>query len=247
MYIDSLSVALNNTGVGCHYKGSLNHIAYADDMVLLSPTPFGLQTLLDVCAKLANELDIVYNTRKTVCMALRPKMFKNMVLPKFKLCDGELKFVSEYKYLGLMMSDNSSDNLEIQQQYRLLCCRANSLIRKFGMCSYQVKRFLFMTYCSSVYCCHLWRVYSASVLNKFKVCLNNAARMFFGYDKFCSASAMYVCEGIDNFDVMFRKASWGFVQRIRASENRIINALVSSDVSCSSTFVARWNRALLTT
>ena len=113
------------------------------------------------------------------------------------------------------------------------------------MCSYHVKKYLFTTYCATVYCAHLWRVYSASVIKKFKVCLNNAARIFFGYDRFCSASAMYVCEGIDNFDVMYRKAAWSFMQRLCASENVIIAVLVKSDIAHRSPLRAAWNEALL--
>ena len=169
-----------------------------------------------------------------------------MKLPQFTLCSTVLSFVCAYKYLGFLMSDDTSDNLEVQQQYRLLCCRTNSLIRKFSMCSYAVKRYLFTTYCAIVYCVQLWRVYSASVLKKFKVCLNNAARMFFGYSRYCSASAMYVCEGIDNFDMMFRKAAWIFIQRLRSSTNIVINSLVNSDVGIRSAFRATWNSALLT-
>ena len=246
LYTDDLSTHLNMTGVGCHYLGSVNHVAYADDMILLSPTPFGLQTLLNTCDRFAKDHDIAYNTKKTVCMVMRPKMFKNMVLPQFTLCGTALSFVSNYKYLGFLISDDTSDNLEVQQQYRLLCCRTNSLIRKFSMCTYAVKRYLFTTYCATVYCVHLWRVCSVSVLKKFKVCLNNAARMFFGYARYCSASAMYVCEGIDNFDTLFRKAAWNFLQRLCSSTNIVLNSLVNSDVGRHSAFRALWNSALLT-
>ena len=179
LYIDCLSSALDKTGVGCRYLGSMNHFAYADDFVLLSPTPFGLQTLLDTCGRFSEEHDLMYNTKKTVCMVLRPKCFKNMTLPKFTLCGSVLSYVSQCKYLGFQMSDDSSDNAEIRQQHRLLCCRTNSLLRKFAMCSYSVKRHLFSSYCASVYCVYLWRVYNASVFKKFKVCLNNAVRLFF--------------------------------------------------------------------
>ena len=244
-YTNSLSNALDRTGVGCRYLGSMNHIAYADDMVLLSPSPFGLQTLLNTCDRFAKDHDIVYNTKKTVCMVMRPKTLKNLMQPRFTLCGTILTFVNEYKYLGFRMSDKSCDNSEIQQQYRMLCCRTNSLIRKFSMCSYSVKRFLFTTYCATVYCVQLWRVYTVSVLKKFKVCLNNAARIFFGYPRFCSASAMYVSECIDNYDVMFRKAAWGFIQRLRSSDNCIINSLVDSDLGSRSALRATWDRALM--
>ena len=212
VYVDDLSQALDSTGVGCHYLGSVNHITYADDMVLLSPTPYGLQTLLNVCEQYAIDHDICYNTKKTVCMVLKPKLHRSLSLPKFSICKTELSYVHEYRYLGYQLSENCSDNYEIGKQYRLLCCRTNSLIRKFSMCSYDIKKFLFKAYCATVYCVHLWCVYNVSVLRKFKVCLNNAARMFFGYDKFCSASSMYVCEGLDSFETMFRKAAWNFLQ-----------------------------------
>ena len=243
LYTNSLSAALDDTGVGCHYLGSVNHVAYADDMILLAPTPFGLQTL--TCYRFSVEHDIVYSTKKTVCMVRCPKVFKKMSLPQFMLCDTILGFVKSFKYLGFLMSDDMCDNLEIQQQYRMLCCRTNSLIRKLSMCSYPVKRYVFTSYCATVYCVHIWRVYRASVVKKFKVCLNNAARIFFGYDRFCSASAMYVCEHAANLDVVLRKAAWGFLRRICSSRNNIIRSLVDSDLGKSSAFRALWNRALL--
>ena len=64
LYTNSLSAALDDTGVGCHYLGSVNHVAYADDMILLAPTPFGLQTLLDTFYRFSIEHDIMYNTKK---------------------------------------------------------------------------------------------------------------------------------------------------------------------------------------
>ena len=108
-----------------------------------------------------------------------------------------------------------------------------------------LKKFLYMSYCATVYCLHHWHVFNVSVINKFKVCLNNAARMFFGYERFCSASAMHVREGIDSFDVMFRKSSWIFLRRLGLTKNTVLSALVNSDVSIRSRYRAVWNRALL--
>ena len=90
------------------------------------------------------------------------------------------------------ISNDSSkcDDLELRHQYRLLCCRANSLIRKFAMCSYNVKQFLYTTYCSNISGVQLWHSHRASVLRKFIVCFNNAVRMFFGYDRFLSESTL---------------------------------------------------------
>ena len=246
VYTDGLSKLLSRCGYGCHYQGSVNHLYYADDMVLLSPTPFGLQQLLDICEKYAREHDILFNSTKTVCMAMLPKGFREMHLPVLSLCGQMLSFVSAYKYLGYQVSSdfNRADDLEIRQQYRALCCRANSLIRKFAICAPHVKKYLYNTYCSNVSNVHLWHSYHMSDLSKFKVCFNNAARMFFGYERFCSASDMFTQERIDGFGAVYRKAVWNFVSRLSMSENRIISSLFNSDLKCSSSIRRMWSRAL---
>lgn len=248
VYIDDLSESLDNSEVGCRYLGSVNHLCYADDMVLLSPTPHGLQKMLDICTDYANSHDILFNTKKSVCMAVLPKLFKHMILPDIVLCGSVLSYIDSYKYLGYHISNTSSksDDLELGHQYRLLCCRANSLVRRFAMCSYDVKRFLYSTYCSNITGVQLWHSYRASVLRKFMVCFNNAVRMFFGYDRFCSASSMFVGERIDNFNAMHRKAVFGFMTRLGKSSNCVVSALFDSDLAYYSSVRKAWSAALHT-
>ena len=144
VYTDELSRRLDSSGVGCHYLGSVNHLCYADDMVLVAPTPQGLQKMLDICADFADTHDVLFNTKKTVCMALLPNMFKDMLLPDIVLRGNVLSYVDKYKYLGFYLSNASkSEDLELCHQYRLLCCRTNSLVRKFSLCIYHVKRYLY--------------------------------------------------------------------------------------------------------
>ena len=70
--------------------------------------------------------DIKYNTKKTVCLIVRPKWLKNLKAPELSLSVTILKVVNDYKYFGLYLTDNLRDDLEIQQQYRMLCSRTNS-------------------------------------------------------------------------------------------------------------------------
>ena len=50
VYIDRLHVKLATVNVGC-YAGEVfvGRIAYADDLVLLAPTPSAMRTLLQIC------------------------------------------------------------------------------------------------------------------------------------------------------------------------------------------------------
>ena len=246
VYTDGLSTLLDQSGVGCHYLGSLNHLYYADDMVILSPTPHGLQKLLNICSEYAKDHDILFNTKKTVCMSMLPAIFRNISLPDIFLCDSALSYVDEYKYLGYRITSTRAkvDDHEICHQYRSLCCRANSLSRKFALCSYSVKKYLYNTYCSNISYMHLWHSYHISIIRKFKVCYNNAARMFLGYPKYCSASGMFVQEGVNGFDAAYRKAVWNFLSRLGNSENRIMSTLYDGDIARTSPMRKAWSVAL---
>ena len=43
VYIDELFERFDMSGVGCRYLGTINHLCYANDIVLVSPTPQGFQ------------------------------------------------------------------------------------------------------------------------------------------------------------------------------------------------------------
>ena len=70
--------------------------------------------------------------------------------------------------------------------------------------------------------------------------------MFFGYERFCSASNMFVYERIYNFGAMYRKAVFQFMRRLGQSDNRIVAALFSSDLAYVSSMRKVWSTALHT-
>ena len=50
LYIDDLIQRLNRSNTGCNLNGQMiNNLGYADDMTLLSPSPKGLQALVNIC------------------------------------------------------------------------------------------------------------------------------------------------------------------------------------------------------
>ena len=79
----------------------INHLFYADDAVIMAPSPAALQLLLDICDRFAQSNDMVYNAKKTVCMAILPKRLKKINVPNLYLTVSCLKWVHEHKYLGL--------------------------------------------------------------------------------------------------------------------------------------------------
>jgi hypothetical protein len=62
VYMDSLSVQLNDAKVGCYVNNHMyNHLIYADDTVIIAPSAPALQKLLDICDNFSSECDIKYN------------------------------------------------------------------------------------------------------------------------------------------------------------------------------------------
>ena len=53
VYADELNDMLKQSKLGCHFAGvCVNHVSYADDMVLLAPSAKALQALLNICSDL---------------------------------------------------------------------------------------------------------------------------------------------------------------------------------------------------
>ena len=86
-------------------------LAYADDPVLLAPSWRALQCLLKAVEAAGVNINMTFNTRKTVCMVFNPadrsKIMANS-FPAFTLCDCCLKFVNKFKYLGHIIDNSSS-------------------------------------------------------------------------------------------------------------------------------------------
>ena len=90
------------------------------------------------------------------------------------------------------------------KQMRGLYARANSVLRKFAACSFDVKLRLFQAFCTSFYCAHMWYKFTKYAISKVRVAYNNVFRLLFGY-RSCSASEIFVNNIIYNFEDRLRK------------------------------------------
>ena len=162
VYMDDLSNKSNNVNAGS-IKGSslINHLMYADDLVLMAPSSMGLSMSLSVCSEYGIEHDIKYNSTKSNVMIFSCKKFKDIHIPNFLLNGETLPRVSKYKYLEHIITEDLCDNDDISRQYKKIYAQGNALIRTFYMCPESVKCTLFKSYCTSLYTCKLWFCYRA--------------------------------------------------------------------------------------
>ena len=83
VYLDHLSIKLNDIKVGCTISTTLiNHLMYADDL-LLSPSAMGLSLLLSLYGI---EHDMNYNSAKSNVMIFRCNKMKDERYSYTKLC-----------------------------------------------------------------------------------------------------------------------------------------------------------------
>ena len=240
-YINDLNIKLADANVGCQLNGtSMNNFSYADDMCVISPSVAGLRKLLSICEEYASEHDIIFNAKKSMCMIFKTKTMKIYNMPKFYLSGNVLEFVDEFKYLGHMVCSDLNDDCDIKRQYQSICRKVNMLKRKFYKCSIDVKIQLFQSYCMNVYCVSLWSTHHVASLKRMQVMYNNAFRIIMGYEYNCSASNMFVSNRVLSFKECMRKSMFGLFNRLKCSDNSLVNSVLSSDLLFTSKLLHRW-------
>ena len=152
-YLYDLSNELNNIKAGC-YIGEvlLNHLMFADGICVFCPSVRWLQRKPDVYRAYAESKGIIFNFNKTVCLKFKAKSAKSTGTPFLTLGDQNVKSVNQYKYLGIALDAELSDEKDIQRQQRCYqYCAANKLQTFFSRCSNAVKNVLFRSFCTPMY------------------------------------------------------------------------------------------------
>ena len=114
---------------------------------------------------------------------------KKFDVPSFKINGETIQEVDNVKYLGHFISNTLRDDKDILRQCRQLYARGNMLLRKFYMCSTEVKLTLLRTFCSPMYTAQLWRNFTVASIHRLHVAYNNVFRlkMYNQFDCFCSS------------------------------------------------------------
>ena len=177
MYIDPLLYKLQKYGKGCNI-GNLcaNSFAYADDIVLLSPSCTALKGLVNICEIFARDTKMKFNPEKCTLLIFskNPNFYVNNI--KIILDGCEIKNVLNEKHLGHNFDAsfvNSFNLINFQNVTNDLKVRTNAIINNFRPISWQAKVKLFNSQCSSLYGSQLWRLDDKNVANlctTWKVC-----------------------------------------------------------------------------
>ena len=178
VYVDDLIKELRQSGHGI-YVGTVfvGCILYADDIVLLSGSCYGLQKMTDLCINYGDRFGMRFNPSKsqtTVFGGRAPSCFV------VNLNDTPVPYVDKVKYLGVFI--NSRTN----------CVDPSAALRKFFGCFNNIMSvlgygrdemlavYLAKTYCLPIllYGCEIWHM-APSDKRKIDVAWNNCFRKIF--------------------------------------------------------------------
>ena len=230
-YIRELLMELELTQLGCNVGGMLiNTLAYADDIVLLAPSWRALQKLIDVLFVHSTKIDMLCNTQKSVCMVFNPRDRNKLVstsYPNFTLGSSLLQFASAFKYLGHMITNDLSDDTDIEREVRNMFVRTNILARRFSRCSMYVKVALFRAYCISLYDAALWKRYKQGSMHKLSSCYNKCVKIFFNYRRRDSMTQILFNLSLPCFKTIVVNSSVVFARCYAKCRNSIIQHLYS--------------------
>ena len=245
VYMDDLSIALN----GCHTgyvmdNIPVNHLLYADDLVVFAPSISGLRELLKVCDVFADSHDIKYNPNKSQVLISRGKFLSGVTIPPFCIGGSCIPETDTVKYLGHFICNTMRDDTDILRQMRQLYARANVLARKFYMCTDEVTITLFRTFCCNLYTCQLWWNFTQAAMRKINVAYNNAFRMIMKLPRYCSASNMFAMCNVPSCQAVMRNLVYIFTIRVDRSENKLICAIGNSDMRYQSRIKKHWMSSL---
>ena len=109
VYVNDLEYNMRNTGAGVTVNDmKIFLLLYADDAVIFSETPTGLQSGINELQKYCERWKLPLNTTKYRIVVFRKG--NRPVSFQWKYDEDNLESVSKIKYLGLMISSNGSFN-----------------------------------------------------------------------------------------------------------------------------------------
>ena len=163
IYADIILNLLKDSGVGCYWDGLfVGALGYADDLILLAPSPSALRLMLNLCESFAYSYGLKFNASKTQLIRFGLSL-SNTCNARIVFCGEQLVFLNTVCHLGHHLSYKLSDDEDINRKCHDFLKKANILLVNFKFCSPSTLTFLFRSFCLSLYGCALWRLDSKSI------------------------------------------------------------------------------------
>ena len=154
-YVDDLLLQLEKASIGCYWKHHyLGAVCYADDIVLLAPSPSALRLMLLMCSDFAKSHSLTFNAAKT--QLIKFSRCSSSSTAEFVFGGQKLAFCEYVSHLGHILSRDLSDDADIVSIKKDMCQKANYMLYTFAPCDPFTKSRLLESFCMSLYGSALW-------------------------------------------------------------------------------------------
>ena len=152
IYMDQLLTRLHNSPYGCEInRVFMGAFAYADDLILLSPTVHGTRCMLNICETYGQDFNVMFNPSKSkliVRTTNEHRMLADSISLKFM--NGRIDTVLSEKHLGNLIGNVKQTDIvnHILQEFRH---KTNFVKYHFKNLPVNIMYSLFKTHCMPLY------------------------------------------------------------------------------------------------
>ena len=232
IYIDELLVDLKRSRIGCsigsEYYGAF---AYADDIVILAPSPSGLRLMLRKCEDFAGCHGLSFNPLKTQLIQFRWHSH-HRIHPTINFCGQNLHLQEDVVHLGHILTFNLSDEKDIKFRCQDMVRKANSILCSFPKLSPQVLTYLYSAFCLSLYGCALWNV-SSKHIQALEISFNKILRRIWNLPYNSHTRIVQQTAGLSSvFNLILKRCNSLFKMSQKCSSLFVKNIFLKSSTCC---------------
>ena len=166
---------------------------------------------MEVCTDYAATHYVVFNSNKTKTLYFSSKYLKIRNESVLTVNNQPVRFVKSVTYLGVTITDNLSEDMDIRPRVSSIYCTANMLRSRFFKCSANVTNILFRHFCTCMYGINLWSRYSHSSIEGLRVVYDN--RVLHSMPRKIHIRETVVNCALSTFQSLLRKNTRHFILR----------------------------------
>ena len=197
---------------------------FADDLCLIAPTRKAMQMMLDICQDYCLEFCLSFNAKKSKSLFFG-KNHDSLPQP-LNLCDDNIQYVNEYRYLGAIIVAGKSISFSPRNDLRNFYLSFNSIFSSFTRASETVLMHLLYSSCvpNLSYAAEVKEL-TTKEMSKCNSALNNAIRKMFTFNRWESIRSLRSGMGYPDLYTIFAQRQSSFYLALENSSNGVLRHL----------------------
>ena len=164
IYVDDLLIELKNIEVGCHMdQYFVGALGYADDLILICPTVYGLVIMIAICERYAKEHSILFNGTKSKYLIFGKYNTRYNFNPIIKINNEVVPRCESAMHLGHLLETDNTNRTLVENAISSFNRSFHCFMSRFGSCNSTTKNKLLHQYCTALYGSQLWDLESPHV------------------------------------------------------------------------------------